>query len=339
MLLLLARFFSTLKKNKLSKLCLLILLVIAMGVLAVSLFENNLSIKDAFWWSIVTITTVGYGDMVPATTGGRVVAVCLMILGIGFLGMFTANIASILVGGEIMKEKGMEKCRAKKHFILCGWNYKTKEIIEELKSDKCMTNSTIVLVANIPEKPLNDKDILFVKGDVDTDTMEYANLKEASTAIITSDESVEPHTRDAKVIMDTLTIRDINSSVYICAEISNIKNVKHCKIAGANETIVIGELSSHLLVQSALNPGIKRVFSELMSSSYGHELYKIPTPVKIVGSRFIDALNKIKTEMDSIIVAIESPKEDKMIVNPGKDLIIKNNDNLIVMSLERPTIS
>ncbi len=336
MLLFFSRFFLVLKKNKLIRLCLLILLVIASGVFSVSLFENNLSLKDAFWWSIVTITTVGYGDMVPATTGGRVVAVCLMVLGIGFLGMFTANLASILVEGKIMKEKGMEKIKARKHFILCGWNYKTKEIIEELKSDKCMANSSLVLVANIPEKPLNDKEILFVKGEVDADTMEHANLKDASTVIITSDESVESHTRDAKVIMDTLTIRDISSSVYICAEISNIKNFKHCKIAGADEIIVIGELSSRLLVQSALNPGVKRVFTELMSSSYGHELYKIPTPEKIVGSRFIDALNKIKSETDSIIVAIESVKEDKMIVNPDKDLIIQSNDNLIVMSLERP---
>jgi len=49
---------------------------------------------DALWWSIVTTTTVGYGDISPVTTGGRIIAACLMLTGIGLLGALTANFAS-----------------------------------------------------------------------------------------------------------------------------------------------------------------------------------------------------------------------------------------------------
>lgn len=52
---------------------------------------------DALWWAIVTVTTVGYGDRYPVTTGGRVVAVVLMLIGIGLIGVLTATVASVFV--------------------------------------------------------------------------------------------------------------------------------------------------------------------------------------------------------------------------------------------------
>jgi voltage-gated potassium channel len=58
------------------------------------------SVGDALWWAIVTATTVGYGDVSPATTEGRVIAVVLMLAGIGVIGVFTASLASLFVEHE-----------------------------------------------------------------------------------------------------------------------------------------------------------------------------------------------------------------------------------------------
>jgi len=62
--------------------------------------QENKSITtlgDAFWWAIVTTTTVGYGDVSPVTTEGRLIAIALMILGIGFIGVLTATITSFFL--------------------------------------------------------------------------------------------------------------------------------------------------------------------------------------------------------------------------------------------------
>jgi voltage-gated potassium channel len=68
----------------------------AIGIFAVERGENRSiqSLGDAFWWAIVTTTTVGYGDVSPVTPEGRLIAVGLMIVGIGFIGVFTATITS-----------------------------------------------------------------------------------------------------------------------------------------------------------------------------------------------------------------------------------------------------
>ena len=67
------------------------------------------SFTDALWWAVVTITTVGYGDMVPITAAGRAVAFVLMFGGIAFFSGLTANLASFLVRGEDQQQKAISK--------------------------------------------------------------------------------------------------------------------------------------------------------------------------------------------------------------------------------------
>ena len=62
------------------------------------------TIGDGLWWAIQTVTTVGYGDLVPASTVGRLVAALVMVVGIGFISVLTATIASFLVRAERQDE-------------------------------------------------------------------------------------------------------------------------------------------------------------------------------------------------------------------------------------------
>lgn len=90
--------------NKFNYMLVINTLVIVIGAILISLLEE-MSFEDAVWWSFVTFTTIGYGDVLIKTTMGRVIAIILMIFGIGFIGITTSTIAAYLVNKDIKREK------------------------------------------------------------------------------------------------------------------------------------------------------------------------------------------------------------------------------------------
>lgn len=91
-------FSGVLKTNGLIYVVIVTFGIIFIGACGILTFEDNMhTFGDALWWSLVTTTTVGYGDISPESTGGRILAGILMIVGIGFLGMVTGSVATYFV--------------------------------------------------------------------------------------------------------------------------------------------------------------------------------------------------------------------------------------------------
>jgi len=97
--------------------------IVTLGAIGIFTVEhganpNITGIGDAFWWAIVTVTTVGYGDVSPMTVEGRLIAIVLMIVGIGFIGVFTATITSFFFDQErsaesVELERRLDRIEAK----------------------------------------------------------------------------------------------------------------------------------------------------------------------------------------------------------------------------------
>ena len=104
------------RKSRLNFLLVISTIFIVIGAVLISLVEG-MPLGDALWWSFVTFTTVGYGDVLLKTQLGRTIAVLLMIIGIGIIGVITTSLTLSLIGGR----KGFKK------------TYKDK-IIEDVKS-------------------------------------------------------------------------------------------------------------------------------------------------------------------------------------------------------------
>lgn len=331
-------FSHQLKRENLHKVFLMIVLIIILGSILFRYFESNLTITDALWWSVVTTTTVGYGDISPVTPGGRIVGVILMIFGIGFLGMLTATIASIFVENRIMENKGMTDTHVTGHFVICGWNFTGPDIIEELRADDLSRDAWIVVIANLEEKPVLDDKVHFIRGKAKEDILEMANLKEAHSVILLGDEKLDANVRDAKTILDTLTIKSLYPELYVCVELFSAENVNHCKRAKADEIVVVGELSTNLLVQSVLDPGITEMITELVSNRFGTELYKLDVPESMIGKTFMDALTELKENHNILCLGVENKTTKQHITNPGTDYELGLDDAIIVIAEERPKL-
>ena len=93
------KFSVFIRTNGLIYMIFITMAVTVAGAIGIYLLED-MSLVDSIWWSFVTITTVGYGDISPSTNGGKLLAGVLMLVGIGFLGMVTGTIATYFLGGE-----------------------------------------------------------------------------------------------------------------------------------------------------------------------------------------------------------------------------------------------
>ena len=123
------------------------------------------------------MTTVGFGDISPASLGGRLIGVVLMFFGIGVLGMFTATIAGVFVEKRLRKERGMDSYDLAGHIILCEWNDRTREILKDLRADPRAAEAPIVLIADIEAKPVADEQLFFVRGKLTEETLKRAGIE------------------------------------------------------------------------------------------------------------------------------------------------------------------
>lgn len=329
-------FFHFLQRENLIKLLLLIGIMVVTSSIGIAWFEPEVSWVNGIWWSVVTLTTVGYGDISPTTIGGRIIAILIMFFGIGLLGMLSATLASVLISNKMKENKGMSTYTFKKHIILAEWNHRSKAILNELRADSKTAETPVILIADIEEKPTGDDNFFFIKGNINEETLDRANIQQAKTVIVLGDDQIEATARDAKVVLSTLTIETLCPDVYTVVELVDVNNVQHCKRAKADEIIVGNELSSHLIASSAINHGISRIVSELLSTQHGNDLYSIRVPDEMIGYTFLELFTKMKQEKQSIVLGVQKEHDGLLTTNPHSDYTLDEGDYMIVISKGRP---
>ncbi len=330
------KLISFMQQENVFKLFYVILGIVLFSAALMSFMEPDLTFISAIWWSIVTLTTVGYGDISPVTLGGRVIAVVIMFFGIGVLGMLSASLAALLISKKMKENSGMCKIDLTDHIIICEWNHRARAILKELRADSKTENSPIVLLADVVGKPVDDPLLFFVKGQVNEETLAQANLAQAKTVVVLGDDTIDATSRDAKVVLSTLTIESMAGEVYTVVELVDKANEQHCRRAKADEIIIGSELSSHLVATATLDHGISRIVSELLSSSHGNELYAVPVPKQLAGKEFLDVMVAMKREQKATVLGIQKGRGGELITNPNVDYLVTAEDYLVLVAKDRP---
>ena len=204
-------------------LALLVLFLCSLGIYFFEHKDVKTSVKtigDAFWWAVVTVTTVGYGDKVPNTLAGKLVRLILMLSGIVLVSMITATIASLFVHEKIKEERGLEAIKDKDHIVICGWNSNGEKVIKGFLLDDKARKYTITLVNELSVDEMDS--LRFVRGNfIHEDVLNRANIKKAKFAVVLADTSGDHSLQkaDERTVLGSLAIKTIAPNVRTCAEL------------------------------------------------------------------------------------------------------------------------
>ena len=243
--------------------------------------EKGDTLLSALWWTVVTLTTVGYGDLVPSTAVGRILGIGVMLSGVCLVSAFTGSLASMLVEYRARKRKGLLEVKMYGHVIIVGWNPHGSGLVKSLKETGVLSGNTgLVLVNDLDaegrEQIANELDfgekLRFVKGNPSQESvMRKARPDAAKVVYIMTQAGLELKEADQQSLCAALVLRDLSPKVDIYGEVALTENREHLLRAGVNETIVGGELSSKVLGMMGANLALWTLLQDMIGI-HGQEL-------------------------------------------------------------------
>ena len=240
----------------------LILLVglLLTAVAGFSYFEQ-LDGFDALWMTVTTVLTVGYGDLIPLTTGGRILAIFLVPLCIMLFTYFMGVIIGLIVEFNISAAKRSEKMERKikrmnKHIIVCGLNPMSSTIIERITQEK---RDFVLIEADESRcETLIDKYSIVIGDPCEDDVLRRAGITNAEGLITTLS--------DAENVLIVLSAREMNPAIRISASAERIESESKLMKAGADRVINPERIGGTRMALSILKPAAVEYMDRIFTS-------------------------------------------------------------------------
>ena len=284
------------------KIIILLLILWVSATIGIRFLEDGdlKEIKNAFWWTIVTITTVGYGDYAPQSFYGRVLAIFLMLAGIGLVSTVTGTISSIFTTRKIMQGRGLGMVESSNHVVVCGWNENVEHLLSCIAQIADDNKENIVLINDLTEDQLNsvkarfpNLNLSFVRGDHSNEsTLILANIKEANSVIVISDDSIPED--DDKTILTTLTVKNLFPKLKVVAYVTERKKIPYLKRANADEVITDENFKSFLAATHIIEPGVPQAVNQLLDVHSKHRFKSEKIDENFIGKCFIELFKYYK---------------------------------------------
>ena len=312
----------------------LLAVVIVVGVTGYMVIERW-NLGDAFYMTIITISTVGYGEVHPQSTAGRIFTSFLIVFGVGTMlfgfGVFAETLAENSFG-IFRRQRQMER-RLKElrdHFIVCGYGRIGTEIVIEFEEH----HVPYVIIERTDEAldRLHREEKLHVEGDAASEEMLKQAGIERARGLISAVDS------DERAVYITLAARALNPKLYIIARAGHPESVRRLELAGADRVISPYRMAGHLMAELALRPALVDVLDTLHhgESEIGVEELLINPKTRAVGKTLAEA--RLLDPSGAKLLAVRR-RDGSLHVNPSGDLPLEEGDLVIALGSEQQLLA
>lgn len=242
--------------------------------------DDEISLIDAFYYTTVTITTTGYGDITPVTEHARLLSALVVTpLRIGFLVLLLGTTLEVLASkGRTAIRDGRWRKKMRDHTLIIGYGTMGKSAASTLmKSDTPPDQIVVIDPSPAAVADANRHGLAAFAGDAtDRELLRRAEIALAREVIITVG-------RDDTAILATLTVRQLNPSAHIIVAVRKEENASLVRQSGANAVITSSESVGRIVGISAINPNLGHLIEDLISSGEGIEITQRPVAAEEVG--------------------------------------------------------
>jgi voltage-gated potassium channel len=326
--------FTPTRKLKFALMALILLLVI--GIIGFIIIEN-MGFIEALYMTVITLSTVGFGEVTPLHPAGRIFVIFLIIGGVTNAAFVGSAIGQFIIEGELKNILGRKKMethikKLSNHFIIAGYGRVGRRVGEEYLRRRV----PFVVIENDNQicLELEKTRIPFVNGPATEDEILLAAGINRAKALVSTLPS------EADNVYLALTARHINSNLYIIARADQPEGEKKLKRAGANSVISPHILGGIRMAMASLRPNVVD-FMQMTAFSgmgLGFEEVRIPEDCRFSGKTLIDS--GIKAEFGVTVIGIKKPSQI-MQINPSPSAVIESGDILVLVgsneSLEKVT--
>jgi len=310
-------------KQVISGLALLTLIVLT-GTILYEYIEGY-SFIDAFYMTIITISTTGFREVKPLTDSGRLLTIFLILSGVLTIAYTGGRAAQFIIETQIFRRRRMSKKldKLRDHYIVCGYGRMGREVCESLYKNK--VPFMVIEKETSKIEVLIEKNFLFIHGEAASDeVLEEAGIKRAKglAAVVRS---------DAENVFITLSAKELNKDLYIVARAIEDGAESKLERAGAHRVLKPYELGGKRLVQLLIRPGVID-FIEDVAMGGGVDIHleeiSISNQCDIIGKTLAES--PLRKELNIMVVGI-SKIGGKFIYNPRSTELIEIGDKLIAI--------
>ncbi len=226
------------------------------------------SYPQALWYTLVTVSTVGYGDLYPVSAAGRIAGGLVIITSVGLIGFVIGKFGELAVESSRRRFLGMDGTDFTNHYIVLGWNDLSRTVIKEM-----IVAGFKVAVLTQQERDIAEMRTIFTDPKTffvsfglyqEDDALARLNIARAAGAVLLTGD-------DTTTLVTVLHLKQLNPSLKITAYINNSQLRKTVENAGVNYVISPNEVLGRLIASAAFEPDVSSFMEAILSATTGDD--------------------------------------------------------------------